>query len=56
MLMCVDVKITWQNNNVWAVALLSLLNKAEFAVEVLCVISVFLLWVAYAVYKTTWIP
>jgi hypothetical protein len=43
LLMRVDVKITRQNNKIWAVALLSLQNKPEFAVEVLCVISVFLL-------------
>jgi hypothetical protein len=43
MLMHVDVKMMWQNNQIWAVALLSLLNKPEFPVEVLCVKNVFLL-------------
>jgi len=42
MLMHVGVKITWQNNQMWAVALLSLLNKPEFPVEVLCMKNVFL--------------
>jgi hypothetical protein len=49
MLMHVDVKITWHNNQIWAVALLSLLNKPEFAVEVLCVKSVFQLQVGYVI-------
>jgi len=49
MLMHVDVKITWQNNQIWAVALLSLLNKPEFPVEVLCMKNVFLLCTEYVI-------